>query len=121
MENYKLVMPEDLNPYGFLFGGRLLSWVDEYAYIAARLDFPACNLVTVALDSVEFKRGVSQGVILRFEVDRVHVGMTSVQYAVRVSSAEAGDTGADPVFSTRVTFVHVDEDGAKSPLPEPRQ
>ena len=29
MENYKLVMPEDLNHHGFLFGGRMLQWVSE--------------------------------------------------------------------------------------------
>jgi hypothetical protein len=30
MENHKLVLPEHLNQYGFLFGGNLLKWVDEY-------------------------------------------------------------------------------------------
>ena len=34
MDNHKLVMPEHLNHYGYLFGGNLLQWVDEYAYIA---------------------------------------------------------------------------------------
>ena len=29
METHRLVLPEDLNQFGFLFGGRLLSWVDE--------------------------------------------------------------------------------------------
>jgi len=28
-ENHRLVLSEDLNQYGFLFGGRLLSWVDD--------------------------------------------------------------------------------------------
>ena len=121
MENFKLVMPADLNPYGFLFGGRLLSWVDEYAYIAARLDFPTCNLVTVALESVAFRKSVGQGVVLRFEVDRARLGTTSVQYAVSVSRTDTEDTKEDPVFSTKVTYVRVDEDGVKCPLPEPRQ
>ena len=35
MINHKLVLPQYLNHYGFLFGGHLLKWVDEYAYIAA--------------------------------------------------------------------------------------
>lgn len=121
METFKLVMPEDLNPYGYLFGGRLLSWVDEYSYIAARLDFPTCNLVTVALDSVEFRKSVGQGVVLRFQVDRVGLGTTSVQYAVTVVRADTEDTVEDPVFSTTVTYVRVDDSGAKVPLPELRQ
>ena len=121
METFKLVMPEDLNPHGYLFGGRLLGWVDEYSYIAARLDFPTCNLVTVALAGVEFRKSVRQGVILRFEVDRVHLGTTSVQYAVSVSRTDSQDTKADPVFSTKVTYVRVDDSGGKVPLPEPRR
>ena len=56
MENHKLVLPEHLNHYGYLFGGYLLKWVDEYAWIAASLDYPDCNFVTVALDKVEFKK-----------------------------------------------------------------
>jgi hypothetical protein len=49
-----LVLPGDLNHYGFLFGGRLLAWIDEASWIAASLDYPHCQFVTVALDAVEF-------------------------------------------------------------------
>ena len=115
VENYKLVMPEDLNHHGYLFGGRMLQWVDEYAYIAASLDFPNCNLVTVALDHVEFHKSVLQGTVLRFHVQQTRVGTTSVQYSVDVYNA-SGDAG-EPIFSTGVTYVHVDDDGAKRQLP----
>ena len=33
MTTYKLVMPEDMNHYGFLFGGKMLMWIDEVAWI----------------------------------------------------------------------------------------
>ncbi len=117
MENHRLVLPEHLNHFGYLFGGHLLKWVDECAWIAATLDFPGCSLVTVAMDKVEFKRSVREGTILRFAVDRCRVGRTSVQYAVAVFR-DVGD-GAQPlpVFSTHVTLVHVDANGAKQPLP----
>ena len=117
VENYKLVMPEDLNHYGFLFGGRMLQWVDEYAYIGASLDFPGCNLVTVALDHVEFRRSVLQGTVLRFQVQQARVGTTSVQYNVNVFEARGVDS--QPIFSTGVTYVRVDGDGAKIALPHP--
>ncbi|HSO80381.1 MAG TPA: hotdog domain-containing protein, partial [Chromatiaceae bacterium] len=35
MESYKVVRPEHLNHFGHLFGGCLLKWVDEIAWIAA--------------------------------------------------------------------------------------
>ena len=37
MEHHKIVLPADLNDYGSLFGGTLLKWVDEIAYIRISL------------------------------------------------------------------------------------
>lgn len=108
-------MPEDLNHHGFLFGGRMLQWVDEYAYIAASLDFRQCNLVTVALDHVEFRRSVRQGTVLKFHVEQARVGTSSVQYTVNVFNAN--DQNPEPIFSTGVTYVRVDASGGKIALP----
>jgi len=115
MENHKLVLPEHLNHYGFLFGGHLLNWVDECAYIAATIEYPDSNFVTVAMDKVVFKRSVRQGTILRFIVEQVQAGNTSVQYVVHVYRGETWQDN-DLIFSTTVTFVRVDEEGRKIPL-----
>ena len=40
MDHRKLVLPEHLNDQGSLFGGYLLKWLDEFAYISANMDFP---------------------------------------------------------------------------------
>ena len=114
MDNHKLVLPEHLNHYGYLFGGYLLQWVDEYAWIAATLDYPGHNFVTVAMDRVEFRRSIRQGAILRFEVQRERVGVTSVGYLARVYDG----TAPEPVFSTQITFVGLGPDGTKKPLPK---
>jgi acyl-CoA hydrolase len=117
MQTYKLVLPEHLNHAGFLFGGNLLKWVDEAAYMAARLDYPACEFVTVAMNQVMFKQRVELGSILKFEVLRARVGNTSVDYAVTVRKS-GGITPSDTViFSTTATFVHIDSSGQKQPLP----
>ena len=117
MENYKLVMPEDLNPHGYLFGGKLLMWVDEYSYIGAKLDFPDCRLVTIGLDKVEFRKSIRQGTVLKFDVSRTRMGTTSVQYKVDVSNSADASSGS--MFATVVTYVRVDEYGDKQQLPEP--
>ena len=117
MENFKLVMPGDLNPHGYLFGGKLLMWVDEYAYIGAKLDFPDCRLVTIGLDKVEFRKSIRQGTVLKFVVTRSHLGTTSVQYEVNVLNS--ADASSASMFRTVVTYVRVDESGVKQPLPEP--
>lgn len=111
MENHKLVLTEHLNHYGYLLGGYLLQWVDEYAYIAATLDYPACNFVTVGMDKVEFKKSAKQGAILRFIVEKVKQGTTSVQYRVEVYRSRE-----DLMFSTNVTLVSIDKQGKKKPL-----
>jgi len=116
MENCKLVMPEHLNHYGDLFGGNLLKWVDEYAWIAAALDFPRCRFVTLAMDAVEFRQPVRNGTILRFAVELSRKGRTSVQYTVRVRAGNVQPGDEQLVFSTRVTLVHVDEAGRKAEL-----
>lgn len=113
METHRLVLPGDLNHFGFLFGGRLLAWVDEASWIAASLEFPECRFITKAMDTVSFHHKVSEGSILRIDCQRDQLGTTSVTYAVRVFE---GASLSEPIFSNRVTFVRVDEKGAKCPI-----
>lgn len=115
METHRLILPGDLNQFGFLFGGRLLAWVDEASWIAASLDFPTCKFVTVGMDRVEFHHSVREGTILEIQCERSRTGRTSVTYAVQVRDGRGPST---PIFSTQVTFVSVDETGKKLPLSE---
>ena len=110
METHRLVLPGDLNHYGFLFGGRLLAWIDEASWIAASLDYPHCQFVTVAMDTVEFRQSVRDGTIRRISCIREREGDTSATYAVNVTDER---TGSGLIFSTRVTFVSVDDAGHK--------
>ena len=111
MENHKLVMPEHLNQFGFLFGGHLLKWIDEVAWIAVTLAYPDCRFVTVAMNRVEFKKSVREGAILKFTVDDLKPGLTSVTATARVWR------DGEEIFSTDVTLVRIDEAGQKTPLP----
>lgn len=118
MDNYTIVRKEHQNHYGYLFGGALLSWVDEFAWICASLDFPGCPMVTVGMDQVSFKERVVNGSILRFNILPVHRGTSSVSYAVDVYADAPGATEEKIVFSTKVTLVRIDAEGRKSPLPD---
>lgn len=113
MENYNLVRPEHLNHHGSLFGGQLLSWVDECAWMAAARDFPKCTFVTRAMDKIEFNHQVKNGSILKFRADRAKLGNTSVSYLVRVFEDERLYKEEKLAFSTSVTFVSVDRHGYK--------
>ncbi len=116
MENYKLVLPGHLNHYGYLFGGNLLQWVDEVGWIAASLDYPGSNFVTIGMDEVEFKKSVRQGALLRFETKRTREGNTSVQYEVTVYRHDIISGEEVSIFSTNTTFVCIDSQGNKSAL-----
>lgn len=117
MNSYAIVRPEHLNHHGYLFGGAILKWVDEFAWIAASLDYRGCTLVTVAMNDIVFKHRVHNGAILRFHVQRLRQGKTSVTYTVDVYADEPGATEERWVFATQVTFVRVDATGQKIPLP----
>ncbi len=118
MDTYAIVRPEHLNHHGNLFGGAVLKWIDEYAWLTASLDYPHCRLVTVAMDGVEFKRPTVCGAILRFSVRRLRQGTTSATYRVDVLADEPGARAEKAIAFTRVTFVRVDARGRKRPLPQ---
>ncbi|GAB1536271.1 hotdog domain-containing protein [Geovibrio sp. ADMFC3] len=117
MDNYVLVRPEHLNHYGYLFGGMMLKWIDEIAWLAASMDFPGYSLVTVSMDRVVFKHRVENGSILKFIVLPEKIGRTSVSYNVAVEADAPGSKEVVEVFSTNVKFVAIDADGTPVPLP----
>ncbi len=117
MDNFTIVRPEHLNHHGVLFGGQLLRWVDEYAWLVAARDFPGHRLVTRAIERAEFRTPVPSGSILRFRILPSRRGETSVTYAVEVYSDEPGAAEERLVFDNSVTFVCVDAGGRKQPLP----
>ncbi len=118
MDNFTIVRTEHLNHHGYLFGGAMLKWIDEYAWLVASLDFTGCTLVTIAMDDIQFKHRVLNGSILRFNILPQRQGNTSVTYNIEVFADEPGAVGEKKVFSTTITFVRVDEDGNSQPLPQ---
>lgn len=116
MDTFTLVRTEHLNHNGKLFGGQLLKWVDEFAWLAAARDFCGSDLVTRAMENSEFRHGVPNGSILRFRIEQQRVGTTSALYSVDVYADVPGGTEESLIFSNRVTFVAVDANGNKTPL-----
>jgi len=115
VQHRKLVLPEFLNDQGFLFGGNLLKWVDESAYITASLEFPGNRLVTVSLSEVNFKHPIQPGELLCFDVQLIRTGNTSVTYEIDVLGEKLAGTN-EPLFVTKITFVNVGDGGEPQPL-----
>lgn len=118
MDNFTLVRPEHLNHHGYLFGGALLKWVDELAWLAASRDFADCTLVTIGMEKIQFRQRVENGSILRFSILPLAQGSSAVTYSVEVFADAPGGKEETQVFSNRITFVRLNEQGQKCPLPK---
>ncbi len=74
----KLVKPGDLNGSNTLFGGKLLSWIDEEAYIYATCQLGNANVVTKLISEVNFVSSAKRGDIVEIGVELVKFGRTSI-------------------------------------------
>ena len=105
-----MMMPRDTNATGTIFGGVLLSYIDQAGAIAAR-EHAAHKYVTVAMDSVVFKEPVFVGDVLSFYAAVVRVGRTSITMHVNVSAERFTDPRQIvPVTEAELTYVAVDDD-----------
>jgi acyl-CoA thioesterase YciA len=115
------MMPRDTNPHGTIFGGLLLSYIDQGGAVGAqhaiRLSgWPQQPLVTVAMDSVEFHEPVFVGDIVSFWTELKRVGRTSITMHVTVESERDGQTVK--LTEADVTYVAVELiDGRRRPVP----
>ena len=112
-----VMMPRDTSPHGTIFGGVILSYIDQAGAVGARREVaraggPAPVLVTVALNRVEFHKPVLVGDVVRFVTRLVRIGRTSITVHVsvetersgkvfQVTEAEAVYVGIDPTSSER--------------------
>jgi acyl-CoA hydrolase len=116
MDHHKLVQPQHMNEQGALFGGYLLLWLDEFAYITACIDYPDNRFVTIGLKQVEFKHPIGLGEILRFSVNEARKGSTSVEYLVEVFGEKEAASDRTELFATKISFVNIQDGGNKTPI-----
>ena len=82
----QLVMPQDANVIGTLFGGQMISWMDIAVSKAAHRilkNSPADAAVTRAIDATEFKEPVHVGEWVNFEAVLTGLGKTSIKVEVK--------------------------------------
>lgn len=110
-----MMMPRDTNAHGTIFGGVILSHIDQAAVIAARR-YPPHRFVTVAMDKVEFKQPVFVGDVLSFNARIVRKGRTSLTIHVAVEAERFKDP-SEIVSVTEATLVCVAIDENRRPVP----
>ena len=113
-----IMMPKDTNAHGTIFGGVILSYIDQAGAVEAKrhgADF----IVTVAMREVVFSHPVHVGDIVSCYVDVLRVGRTSVTVCVRVVAHRPTDTRRSiDVTKAEVVYVAIDDSGRPIPVAE---
>lgn len=80
----KWIKPEDLNPNGTLFGGRLLEWIDEEAAIYAIIQLENPRMVTKYMSEINFRSSAKKGDIIEIGLRPKKYGNSSLTLACEV-------------------------------------
>lgn len=103
------VFPNDLNPHGTLFGGRLMQVVDNLAAIVAkRHSGKVC--VTLGIDSVRFLNPARHGDILVCKASVNKTWHTSMEVGVKVIAEDFRTLEQKDILSAYFTFVAIDDE-----------
>lgn len=107
-----LVMPSDLNPYGNLFGGTMMGWMDKIAVIMA-MERTGHNCVTLFADQIKFIKAVTLRDVVDLEAEISEEGFTSLLIAVKafkrstISPLSTRELVAESIFK----FVALNKEG----------
>ena len=116
-----IMMPKDTNALGTIFGGIILSYIDQAGAVEAFRQVRG-RIVTVALREVEFHQPVFVGDLVSFYADTVRVGTTSITVKVTVEAdRKSGEQRRVKVTEAEVVFVHVDGDNQPRRIQPPEQ
>lgn len=113
----KVVLPNDTNTLGNLFGGQLLAWMDVIASVSAHRH---CRrvVVTASVNNVSFQQPIRQGSIVTLEAKVSRAFSSSMEIFVDVW-VEDHVTGVRTKSNEAIyTFVAVDQNGGPIHVPE---
>lgn len=113
-----VMMPRDTNQYETIFGGVILSYIDQAGFIEARRH-GTHRWVTASIQRVDFQAPVLVGDVVNFNTCTERTGTTSVTVRVRVE-AERYTTGDTVVVTeARLTMVAINAAGMPIPFNSP--
>ena len=108
----KWVKPEDLNPNGTLFGGRLLEWIDEEAALYTIIQLDNSRIVTKFISEINFKSSAKKGDIVEIGIEVIHFGSSSLTLACEVRNKMTRET---IITIDKIIMVNLGEDGKPTP------
>ncbi|HXW20042.1 MAG TPA: acyl-CoA thioesterase [Roseiarcus sp.] len=113
-----IAMPADTNANGDIFGGWVLSQMDQAGGIAG-VERARGRVVTIAVEAMSFIRPVRVGDVLCVYTEVESVGRTSMRMHIEAWAQRFGAHITEKVTDGVFTFVAVDEAGRPRPIPRP--
>ncbi len=113
-----VMMPRDANAHNTIFGGVILSYIDQAGFTEASRQAPH-RYVTITMNKVEFKKPVFIGDIVSFYADTTRIGTTSISVHVTVKGERrCPDQPCQPLILTEadLSYVAIDDDGKPIPI-----
>lgn len=104
----KWVKPEDLNPNGTLFGGRLLQWIDEEVALYAIIQLEIPRTVTKFMSEIDFVSSAKQGDIIEIGMEVLSFGNSSITLKSEVRNKITRKT---IICIDKIVMVSLDEYG----------
>ncbi len=112
-----IAMPADTNANGDIFGGWVLSRMDQAGGIAG-VERARGRVVTVAMDAMQFIRPVRVGDVLEVYTEVEHIGRTSMKIHVEAWAMRFQTHIREKVTDATFTFVAIDDTGRPRPIPK---
>jgi len=116
--NSKLCMTKDLGLHGNMFGGKMISLLDEVTSIFACEICDTPCMITKKIEEVIFERPVKVGQIIKVYCGIEKIGNTSITIKVEARGYNVYTEVEKLVCSTRMIFVRIDEEGNAIPISE---
>lgn len=111
-----LMMPRETNAYGTIFGGIILSYIDQAGAVGA-VEAGCDRVVTVAMNEVEFHEPVFVGDLVSLYTEVSRRGRTSMTVHVQVFAQRARrPDDVVKVTDAELTFVNIDDAGRPVPI-----
>lgn len=113
----KVVLPNDTNTLGNLFGGQLMAWMDEIAAVSAHRH---CRrvVVTASINNVAFTNPIKLGDIVTLEAKVSRAFTSSMEVFIEVSIEDRIHGKPMRCNEAIFTFVAVDQNGGPIEVPE---
>lgn len=111
-----IAYPADTNHNGDIFGGWVMSRMDQAGGIAG-VERSRGRVVTIAVDSMTFLRPVQVGDVLCVYTEIESVGRTSMKIHIEAWAKRFITREREKVTDATFTFVAIDDTGRPRPVP----